>query len=147
MSRFDSPLSELLWELSMISGQDEDIGSTDELGWFALFRGPLTVDDIDDHNDIVLSQERQMEEGYREHLLNARDIIEATTAAGFILKQHDGGAICSTVYQRGADLEAAWGKILAGYTVNVCSTCDAESEEFGVDAPIIHETDCLEAAA
>lgn len=35
--KFDSPMAEALWEISMNGGQDEEMGDTDHIGWFARF--------------------------------------------------------------------------------------------------------------
>jgi hypothetical protein len=128
--------------MTMDGWQDEETGSTDEMGWYGLFRGPLDAEDIDKHNDIVLSDERQKEEGYREYLLKAADVWDAMSAAGFIVEQHSSGAVYSTTYQTNGDLEAVWAQIEAIYTIEQCDECQAEAEEYGAGNPIAHEDGC-----
>jgi len=43
MSKFDSKLAETLYDLSLDGGQDEDIGSVSELGWFGRFNYELAI--------------------------------------------------------------------------------------------------------
>lgn len=142
MSECDSAITELLWNLSMDQYQDEEVGETEMFGWYGLFRGPLDADVIDRHNELVLNLERQQQEGYREHLMQAAEIWDAVSAAGFIVMQHSSGAIYSDVYTTSADLEREWGEILGKYTVEECPRCWAEAKEYGAGNPVIHEDDC-----
>lgn len=56
MSKFSSPLAEHLYSLSLDSEQDEQIGSVDELGWFALFRGYLAILESDSQGFVAAAQ-------------------------------------------------------------------------------------------
>lgn len=142
MSRYDSAITEMLWELSLVQGEDDQIGTTGELGWFARFDGPLSADEIDRHNEIVMSLEKQQEEGYREHLMKAANIKDAMTASGFILEQHDSGAVNSTVYWTRDELLSDWSDIEDQYHVERCDECQAEAEMYGQGMPIEHDEGC-----
>lgn len=142
MPACNDAITELLWFLTMDQGQDEEVGETEIFGLYCLFRGPLDADVIDHHNEIVLNLERQQEEGYREHLMQAAEIWDAMSAAGFIVLQDSSGAIYSDVYTTSADLEREWGEILGKYSLESCPECEAEAEEYGIGNPVIHEDDC-----
>lgn len=98
MSKFDSALAELLYHQSLISWQDETMGSTDELGWYGLFRGPLTVEEIDEHNADEMRQRRMGKAGSE----------QAMSAAGFILDEDNQGFVGVAVYPTTEGLERAW---------------------------------------
>lgn len=143
MSRYDSAITEMLWELSLVQGEDDQIGSTDEMGWFARFDGPLSADEIDRHNAIVMRLEKQQqEEGYREHLMQAAEIKDAMTASGFILMQHSSGAVYSTVYWSLDDLLAAWQGIESLYALSECFECGRTACEYGEGMSVEHDEDC-----
>lgn len=143
MSRYDSAITEMLWELSLVQGEDDQIGSTDEMGWFARFDGPLSADEIDRHNAIVMRLEKQQqEEGYREHLMKAADIRDAMLAAGFILYQGGDGWVTSTTYWSLDELNDGWAEIEDRYHVERCDECQAEAEEYGHGMPIAHLEGC-----
>lgn len=146
MSACDSPITELLWNGVLESWQDEEVGSTDEMGWYGLFPHPFDAEDIDRHNEIFLSLGLQHEQGIREHFFNAADVFAAMTAAGFIVEQHSSGAVYSTTYTTNADLQEAWAQIQGMYTLEGCASCLAEAEEYGVGMPVIHEDGCTIAA-
>jgi hypothetical protein len=142
MSNCTGALAELLWNGVMESWQDEEVGSTDELGWYGLFRGPLWADAIDRHNEIVRDDELQREHGYREQALGAAETYEAMASAGFIVEQHSSGAVYAQAYRTEAELNDAWNEIMAGYTTEHCDECGAEAEEYGAGNPVVHEDGC-----
>lgn len=144
MSKFQSGIGELLWCLTLDGFADEEEGSSEEMGWYGLIRGPIDVDLIDDHNEIVLDPELAREKGYREYQIKAAEVYDLMRADGFIVEQHSSGAVYSETFFSEESLEAAWQAIRDKYTVERCEECEAEAEEYGKGNPITHEDDCSE---
>jgi hypothetical protein len=93
----------ILWDWSMESSHDDECGTTDAGGWFALFRGPLDGADVDrtmlvDHDFCTT------------HIDEA--VAQLQAMAGAILWQSSQGFVSSTVYTDTQELNTAWGEIM-----------------------------------
>jgi len=91
------PLTEALWLESLDSSQDEEAGTTDTIGWYALFHFP----------------ERE-----RIEIQDGAPLTDRTTVivpiGSYILEQQDSGAVYVTRYSlRGSEVSEDWRKILA----------------------------------
>lgn len=67
-SKFSSPLAEELWEASLESAQDDEIGESDGFGWFALFESDLSILSVDSQGFV-----------YSQHFESAGDLHLAWT--------------------------------------------------------------------
>jgi hypothetical protein len=144
VSKFDSGVSKLLGGLALDGFADEFEGSTEQMGWYGLLKGPIEPHYIDDHN------ERERDDGYRQQFVMAQDVFTLMSSAGSIVKQWGDGSVTSQVFSTKAELDAAWQEVIDTYTIERCEECEAEAEEHGKGNPIVHLDDCeigLEEAA
>jgi hypothetical protein len=108
-SKFNhDPLAEAIWVCSMDSGQNEEAGTTETIGWYALFHFGA-AEDIEIHGGTA-----------------QYPVVEATVTVprgSYILEQSDSGAVYVSRYPlKGAEVSEDWQKIL-----------DAESDAYGID--------------
>ncbi len=92
-------LTELFWQLTLESSQDDEAGSVPELGWWAaLFRFDRPDQDIEALNRAALGEGPLTEE--EEELIR--------THAGVIIFTGDAGFVSATYYGSREELEKAW---------------------------------------
>lgn len=99
-SRFSGPASEKLWESSILSGQDEDLGDSEGFGWYALF---------------VFGSEDEAGK------------FACSGMAGAILYQGSSGHVCCDTYGARDILDKAWSALEAAYAE---FTGDEVAEDF-----------------
>jgi hypothetical protein len=85
--------------LSLDSGPDDQMGSADELGWYARFDGWLSPDD-NIRDDLELTPEA---------------LDELASMAGAILYENDQGFVSADLYDTPEELEEAWAQIQSRY--------------------------------
>jgi hypothetical protein len=96
-----NPINEYLHALTMESGHDEETGSTQELGWFGLFQGPV-IDPA--AMDVQTNPE-----------LTAEEIEQLQQCAGAIVTEDSNGFVSATIYTSADELNKDWQRIDAQY--------------------------------
>lgn len=97
--KFDSEITHYLYELAGISAQDEECGTTDDLGWHALFRGSFSEEFSSVIDPDVIDA------------LDIEDMDTLTTCAGAILQEDDQGGCYSSLYDTEEELNEAWQRV------------------------------------
>jgi hypothetical protein len=106
--KFNNATEEIMHALTMDSCQDEESGDVQETGeWCALFRGPLSKDDIRQSHDPQLNE-------YFPRLSEYRDL---RTMAGAIYSTDNNGFVYVMLYDDERSLNAAWQKIVDAHEV------------------------------
>jgi len=102
ISKFDSRLTELVYQLSLDGGADEEAGDANELGWAGIMRGGKSLVKAlrDDPEYYDLDDEDEEE-------LSDLDML-----AGVILYNDSAGFVSSDEFESADDLEEHWEKVV-----------------------------------
>jgi len=125
-------LAEALWVVSLDSGQDDEVGTTDTIGWFALFHFDqaeiIALDDTPDSPAVTVPR------------------------GSYILEQRDSGAVYATRYGFDSkEVRDDWAAIerdaapthLSRTDSLTVAVCGEESDKLDADINYVDCEDCL----
>lgn len=102
--KFDSAITEVLYNMTMDQCQDEEEGEADMMGWFARFNGGIDRETIERYANGDFSVE-----------LEDEDYEALESCAGAILQNDSQGFVYSSVFDSATELNKQWNQVLKMY--------------------------------